>query len=278
LRSAGERDQDPMLVVEAGYVLGVTSFWEGELREARRHLEDAIERYSSERRETHIALYSQDPKVVCLSRLAWTLWFLGSPDQAAATRDSALALADELGHPFSRCYASLYGAILSQELDDERARAELVEVTEALATDERFPLLQTWAALLRHWSLARQGDWDAINAMKTAINGLEETRQAPLLSYFLSLLARAYLVVGEHAQGLEVVTNALAGTQRTGARYLDSELQRLRAELLVASGAGAADIRAAFGLAREIARGQKAAALERRATGELTRWQPMQRS
>ena len=60
---------------------------------------------------------------MCLSRLAWTLWFLGCPDQAAETRDAALALADELGHPFSRCYASLYGAIVSEELDDEPARA-----------------------------------------------------------------------------------------------------------------------------------------------------------
>jgi DNA-binding SARP family transcriptional activator len=278
LLSAGERDQDPMLVVEAGYVLGVTSFWEGELRESRRHLEDAIGRYSSERREAHIALYSQDPKVVCLSRLAWTLWLLGHPDQAREARDSALALADELGHPFSRCYASLYGAIVSQALGDDPARAELVEATETLATDERFPLLQTWAVLLRHWSLARQGDRDAINAMKTATDGLEETRQAPLLSYFLSLLARAYLIVGEHAQGLDVVTNTLAGTQRTGAKYLDSELQRLRGELLVASGAGATDIRTAFGLAREIARSQAAAALERQARSELMRWQPLGRS
>ena len=77
LLAAGERDEDPMLMVEGEYVLGVTSFWEGELLQSRRHLENAIERYSSERHETHTTLYSQDPKVVCLSRLAWTLWFLG---------------------------------------------------------------------------------------------------------------------------------------------------------------------------------------------------------
>jgi predicted ATPase len=108
--------------------------------------------------------------------------------------------------------------------------------------------------------------------MKTAINGLEETHQAPLVSYFLSLLARAYLVVGEHSQGLEVLTKALTETQRTGARYFDSELQRLRGELLVASGAGAADIKTAFRQAHEIAQRQEAAALEQRAAGNLARW------
>jgi tetratricopeptide (TPR) repeat protein len=265
LLAAGERDRDPMLIVEADYVLGVTSFWEGELQESRQHFEKAIERYSPDRHETHIALYAQDPKVVCLSRLAWTLWFLGYPDQAAEARDAALALADELGHPFSSCYASLYGAIVSQDLGEEVLRAQLVEATEVLATNQRSHLLQTWAALLRHWSTARHGDRDAIDAMKTATDGLEETQQAPLFSYFLSLLARAYLGVGSHVEGLEVVTRALADAQCTGARYMESELHRVRGELLVASGAGAADIRAAFGLAREIAQRQEAAALERRA-------------
>jgi class 3 adenylate cyclase len=272
LLAAGERDEDPMLMVEGEYVLGVTSFWEGEFLESRRHLEDAITRDSFGRRDAHIALYAQDPKVVCLSRLAWTLWFLGYPDQAAEKRDSAVSLADELDHPFSRCYAGLYGAIVSQELHDEHLRAELVEATESVATDGRFRLLQMYAVFLRHWSLARRGDRDAINAMKAAINRFEETQQRILNAYFLALLARAYLLVGDPMLGLAAVTDALEGTQRSGARYLESELQRLRGELLRASGAGAADIETAFGLAHEIARRQEAKALELRAALELTRW------
>jgi DNA-binding SARP family transcriptional activator len=217
LLAAGERDEDPVLIVEGEYVLGVTSFWEGRFQEARRHLAAAIARYSSARRETHMTLYSQDPKVVCLSRLAWTLWLLGDADQAAAARDAAISLADELDHPFSRCYASLYGAIVSDELQDEPSRARLLETAETLATDERFELLRTW------------------------INTLESARQAPLISYFRSLLAGACLAVGKPREGLEAVTAALADTERTGARYMESELQRLRGELLIELGAGADD-------------------------------------
>ena len=92
LLAAGERDGDAVILVEGEYVMGVTAFWEGRFREARRHLQAAIDRYSPERRETHLTVYSQDPKVVCLSRLAWTLWFLGCPDEAAEARDAAVAL------------------------------------------------------------------------------------------------------------------------------------------------------------------------------------------
>src|SRR4051812_12321118 len=272
LLDAGKRDADPVLVVEGEYLLGVTSFWTGEFRDARRHLGEAIDRYSLERSETHITLFSQDPKVVCLSRLAWTLCFLGHAEQAAAARDAALSLGDELGHPFTRCYASLYGAIVSQELGHEPLRTELVEIAETVATSQRFPQLRVWSAFLRHWSLARGGDRDAIDAMTTTIAYSEETQQTLLNTYFLSLLARAYAIVGEPAHGLEAVTSALLESQRTGARYLDSLLQRIRGELLVASGSGAAEIEAAFELADDIARRQDAKALEAQAADALARW------
>jgi DNA-binding SARP family transcriptional activator/tetratricopeptide (TPR) repeat protein len=272
LLAAGAREADPMVVVEGEYVIGVTAFWQGAFQESRRHLEDAIALYAPDRGESHVAVYAQDPRIVCLSRLAWVLWLLGHPSEAVEARDSALVLAEELGHPFSRCYAGIYAAIVSQELDDEPRRAGLVEASETLATDEGFDLLRAWAAVLRHWTLARRGDRDAIDAMKAEIDRLEETRQPLLNTYFFSLLARAYLAAGEAAPGLEAVTYALADVQRIGIRYMESELQRVRAELLVASGAGAADIADAFDLAHETARRQDAKSLEVRAADALTRW------
>ena len=216
--------------------------------------------------------------MVCLSRLAWTLWFLGYSDEAASARDAAVSLADELGHPFTRCYAGLYGAIVSQELDDEPSRVRLLAAAETLAAKERFEVLASWAAVLRHWSDARRGDRLALNRLRTTIREIEETRRAPLMPYFLTLLARACLVAAEPTRGLETVTTALLDAQRTGARYMESELQRLRGELLITSGAGAEDIEAALGLARAIARRQNAAALELRAVRAPARRQPNRKS
>ena len=276
LLAAAERDQDSMLNVEAEYVLGVTSFWAGEFQDSRRHLEEAIAQYSPERHEAHVALYSQDPKVVCLSRLAWTLRFLGYPDEAVRTCDAAISLADELGHPFSRCYASVYGAMVSHDLQDDHRAEELVETVETLARDGRFRLQQMLGSVLRHWSLARRGDRDAIEAMKEGIRRFEETGQTLHNTYFLGLLGRAYLLAGDPAAGLDAVTEGLYETERTGARYFESELQRLRGELLLAAGAVAADIEAAFRLALEIAQRQEAKALALRAAVALARFSAAQ--
>src|SRR3954454_20363725 len=262
LLAAAERHGDEVILVEAKYAMGVTSFWAGRFREARDHLQQAIDRYAPERHETHVTLYSQDPKVVCLSRLAWTLWFLGRRDEAADARDTAVSLGDTLGHPLSRCYAYFYGAIVSQELGDEASRARLVAAAETIATDARVDVLRGWSVLLAHAASALRGDRVALAAMVRAISGFEERGQTLLMAYFRSLLGRAYLVAGDPERGLEAVAGALVDPDRTGFRYLKSELHGLRGELLAASGADAARIDGAFDLARDIACRQEAEPLE----------------
>jgi class 3 adenylate cyclase/tetratricopeptide (TPR) repeat protein len=269
LLTEAELEQDAMLMVEGRYVLGVSSFWAGEFEECRRQLEEAIARYDPDRSEAHIALYSQDPKVICLSRLAWCLWFLGYPEQAARTRDAAVGLAEELGHPFSRCYANSFAAITSEVLNDE-VRTEGFAVTlEAEANDKRYRYWQVVGGVLRSWTLARSGDRRAIGAMKAAIDELRGIGQPLLSTYLLALVARAYLLIGEHTASLETVDEALREMQLTGALYMESELQRVRGEALHADGIGPSFVEQAFSLAWEGARRQQARALELRAVVNL---------
>ena len=46
------------------------AFWRGDLARARHYLDGAIEAYDVSHRDEHLALYAQDPKAVCLVRLA----------------------------------------------------------------------------------------------------------------------------------------------------------------------------------------------------------------
>jgi hypothetical protein len=166
---------------------------------------------------------------------------------------------------------------VSQELGDEPTRARLLGAVERHAAVERFEVFSTWAAVLRHWTLARRGDRLGLNAMAATIRDIADTRGAPLTPYFLALLARASLAAGETRQGLKAVTTALLDVQRTGARYMESELQRLRGELLMTSGADPADIGTALSRAHETACRQYATTLERRAAEDLARWRPTPR-
>ena len=58
--------------------------------------------YDPQRHRTHAALYSgHDPGVCCRMQTAHSLWLLGYPDQAVASIQAALALAQQLAHPLS---------------------------------------------------------------------------------------------------------------------------------------------------------------------------------
>src|SRR5439155_1582758 len=123
LHARGERDADDVLLVESDYVLGIAAFWQGEFAAARRHFETAVAQYRPEHRHAHLLQYGTDPKVICLSRLGNTLWFLGHLEAATRARDAALALAEEIGHPNSRATAQLFAAILALDMrDQERFR------------------------------------------------------------------------------------------------------------------------------------------------------------
>ena len=125
LHARGMRDADDLLLVEADYVLGIAAFWQGEFDTARGHFEGAVERYRAEHRRAHLLRYGLDPKVICLSRLGNTLWFLGRPDAAVRARDAALALADEIGHPFSAVHRARLRRHLAVDMHDARTRARL---------------------------------------------------------------------------------------------------------------------------------------------------------
>ena len=108
--------QDPVLLVEAHYALGVTCFWLGEFAAAREQLEQGITHYDRRRHRSHTVLFGQDEGVVCLCRLALVLWYLGYPDQALARGTEAITMAQELSHPASLAYALYWLAFLYHQL------------------------------------------------------------------------------------------------------------------------------------------------------------------
>ena len=83
--------------------------------------------------------------------------------------------------------------------------------------------------------------------------------------------AEAQLRAGDPGTGLALVDEALAHGRETSERWWDAELHRLRAELLLCGGAGADAAEESLRRALEIARGQRARALELRAACSLAR-------
>jgi predicted ATPase/DNA-binding SARP family transcriptional activator len=270
LQARGERDHNDVLLVEAGYVLGIAAFWSGELAAARRHFEAAVDRYRPEQRRVHLLRFAQDPKVVCLSRLANTLWLLGHPEAAVRARDAARALADEIGHPYSRSLALVFAALLALDMRD---RDSLRECAAMLGSFEGW-------RMAAHNQISREafgGYVDILDGRQAAgiariQRALDASRGAEAAPGQQAFIVRIFLdacaVAGDASAGLATADQALAAGS---ARLWEAEVRRLRAEFLTALGTPAAEVGAELGRALAVARRQGAKLLELRAAVSLLR-------
>lgn len=272
LLERGQGEQDSMVRVEGHYVLGVTSFWLGDFATARGQLEKAIAEYVPDRARAHLALYSQDPRIVCMSRLAHVLGYLGEFEAAEETASEALRLAHELEHPFSLAYALHFTSVLAIDLGDEasaRERAlQLIELTE----EQRLGFLAPMGEILRGWMLAADGHTDeAIGQIREGIGQYAESGWSLLQPQGLVLLARVCLDADRKGDAKAAVAEAIELTGRIGQHSLDAELHLLTGELTLAERRAPALAERQFTTALEVAGRQGAAAVAQRAADSLER-------
>jgi predicted ATPase len=170
----------------------------------------------------------------CLTYASWTLWLLGYPDQALKKSREALALAAGTSHPFAVAHtlglaASFY--LLRREEPLARERAETV-IT--LATEQGFPFWLAHGMIVRGGALAEQGQvQEGIAQVQQGLVAFRATRAEGRLPYFLALLAEAYRQGGQAEERLSVLAEARATVDKTGERFYEAELYRLKGELLL---------------------------------------------
>ena len=90
--------------------------------------------------------------------------------------------------------------------------------------------------------------------------------------FYLGLLAEPYAKAGRTKEALTVLDEALAAARRKGEQWWESELHRLKAELLLVRGSMDDDAEALFRQALEVARKQSANSLVLRAATSLARF------
>jgi predicted ATPase len=158
LSRLAHRTAAPTHLLEAHAVLGTTLFYLGEYAAARAHLEQGIVLTDPTAQRALGFRHGYAPGVSCLALAANTLWCLGYPAQAVRRSQEALALAQELAHPYSLAVAQHYAAILH----DRRREAPVVQAqAEAfltLATAQGFPLYVGLGTFWRGKALAVHGE------------------------------------------------------------------------------------------------------------------------
>jgi predicted ATPase len=269
-----EQHPDPERLCLAHRMCGATDEVAGELFNARKHLEQAVTLYDSERHGSTAFVFGQDLGVSALAHLTWVLWLLGYPDQAAHRQAEGLALARRVGHKNTLGFALMYSALVDTFGRDAGLAAAHAATLLELSREHRLDLWAASATVVQGWAMARQGHaTDGIAAIHRGLEGWMNSGAEWMRPFFLGLLAEACALSGDIQRGLGALDEALAEVERTRERWPEAELHRMRGQLLAAlpDGGRPDEASTAFLRAIDIARGQSAKSWELRAATSLAR-------
>src|SRR5262249_42053906 len=154
--------------------------------------------YDPQRHRASAFLYGDDAGVVCHSIAAWTLWFLGYPDQGLARSHEALTLGQRVAHPFSLAFALVLAAMFHAFRCEKRCTQERAEAAISLSKEQGFPIWMAVGSLLHGWALTQQGQGqEGIAQMTQALSAYCATGAENLRPYWLAFLGDAYRTMGQ---------------------------------------------------------------------------------
>jgi predicted ATPase len=278
--SLAQAAKDPLHVALGHRLMGTILFSLGEYLAARSHFDQMISFYQPEQHHgSLVRLRGSDAGTSALAYDACCLWCLGYPEQAGKRSDEVLALARELGHPFSLADVVRYaGGMLNSMRREPQALKRHAEESIRLASD-KVPGWTGTGTFFRGEALAELGRvQEGIAYMREGMAAYRARGAHIYRPGRLRAPAEAQAASGHPEEGLRTLAEALAVVEETGERHWEAELHRVRAELLLAHG-DEAEAETSLMKAIEVARCQSARSWELRASTSLARlWQKQGRT
>ncbi len=262
---------DPVLQMVAHRVMGSTLLTIGDFQSSANHFEETIRLSISKGKQPLYNLYVVEPQAASLLLLSWDLWFLGYPDQSISRVSEALALAQDLCHPYTVAFAHYMTSVVHLLRGDAARAFESAEKSFEVSQEQRFSLYVILSRISRGRAV---GDLGRLEEARAEIAlGLDEARRNGvgfMLPMMDSWLADMHARAGEKERALSIVEAGLANIGDVTGRSWESELHRQRAQILVAL--NPSEVREAESHLKksiEVARGQSAKSLELRAATSL---------
>jgi predicted ATPase len=230
----GERLTYPGLTMRGHLAMEITFMQLGEFAPAMGHFEKALSLYDPERHIDDSFFYALNPGIAMRCFAAWSLWFLGQPDQALDRMEEALTLARELSEPHGLAHALFFAAVLHQLRREEQIAQAHAEAAIGVSNEHGLAMYHAMATIMRGWALIEHGSpEEAIEQIRQGLVACEATATELLRPHFQALLAEALGKARRPEEGLRRLEESLEAACRNGdASYL-AELYRIKGELLL---------------------------------------------
>lgn len=277
LHEIAEHEQESSLRLLAHQQEAIVLYYLGRPTEALTHYERAVALHDPERHAGLLHVHGEDLGVFTRIWMHWALWIAGHPDRALERSSEAIARASEIRHPFSGAYALLWAAVLRLlRREPEHAHA-LADAAMEIGLDQDFAFHAGAGRAVRAMALVDPGQPAAVvdaavREFQRAVGEISRTGTEVTKPKILGMLADAFLRVRRFDEANALAVAAAAAAARTEQPFWNADLERILGEVALGRDASAgAEAERRFRAAIEIARTQKARALELRAATSLAR-------
>ena len=228
-----ERSDAPEWRVEARWAHGCSLFLLGLIREGHAEFESALTAYRSQASSSLAFEFGHDPGVSALSFGALTAWQQGLLQTALSNTREAMALADTLGHPYSRAYAMTFGAWIYLLLRRDAEASDLARATLTFCAAHGNPLLLAMSGMVLGIAEIRLGLGDATLPDRVArcIDDYLSMGGEGLVPHFLTLYAEICIETGDLAAAGAAIERAATMMARNEDRWCEAEILRVRARI-----------------------------------------------
>jgi class 3 adenylate cyclase/predicted ATPase len=267
-------DGDPDHELQARHALWSSHIYRGDLESGCHHVDRALTLYEVGRHGTQALTFGgHDARECALICGGNALFLLGYPERALARNTEGVAHAMALGQPQVVAHAHNWSSILLQltgELEELDRRTTLLA---RLAEEHGLAMYSPEARILAAWRAVHQEqDRRAAEEMRNFLDRRAAMGTVFVHTYFLMLLADAWLGLGRPDEALAAIKEGLDRAEATGEHFCAAELHRLRARACLALDADDAPLaEAALDAALADARRRSSRIFELRAACDLAR-------
>jgi class 3 adenylate cyclase/predicted ATPase len=208
----------------------VVNFFLGRLSQAQALAKWVCDQYDEGRDREFVRIYQHDPKVVSLVYLGHIEWLFGHGEEAKECCESALRLARQLDHPFMLAYALILGGSYYLYEGDPDKNLAWVQEGVKIANEHALSIYGIFGPLWATPALAARNPGPAtLDYLGGLLSTLLDNRcylQAP---FYQILMAAALGRDGQIARARTLAAEAQALMERTGERWFEPEIYRVRA-------------------------------------------------
>jgi predicted ATPase len=215
-------------------VLGLACTFQGDLAEARRHLELALEGYVRERDGEVREKFGQDTGVAARIFLAHVLWLSGDLQRSRQLIEEATRLGNELGHLPSELNTLGYKTFIESIRNDPESVAADAETLFRVSREHGAGVYVALSGVLLSWAQgrlnnARRGADD----LRKALAELAGQGNRAFTPVFHGFLAELQTAAGETERALAAIDEGFTTARDGGQHFADAFLHRLRGDILL---------------------------------------------